>query len=803
MNRQLHDLTKRLKRYLRDDLHFRSKAASVDNKMVLFESFDGSSQSCHPLAIFEYMLNAPEYANFKFIWSYRGSEPTGYTWDKYKQKRNIIWANHGSLAYFYYLSKSKYLVSNSTFPHQFTKKENQIYLNTWHGIPLKKMGYDIPLGIPSTRNVIRNLVASDYILSASSLMTEKIWDRAFKLRGIYGGKIIEAGSPRMDAQISNQTDVKLLRKNLGIDHTDHREIVLFAPTWRGTSPSDIIDSSQQLAKDCAELIQGLNPREYIVLLKVHQLALRKIDQATLANIGIIDNSIPTNQILPAVDQLITDESSIVFDFLIENRPIHFYFPDSALDGRGMYVLKSELPGTVSSTIADTIAHIANPVGTEDLKNLRKAWTTKYLPLEDGNATKRVVDAVFQDENEHLRDTPIETDASHKKILLHVGSLIPNGISTAAVNFANQLAADGHDVSILYPYSKKEHQLSKVYEFSDLIRHFPRVGSIALPLTSRRAYRRYLSEGGRTAKNVNMSTIREIFKHEWVRCFGDSTFDTIIAFDGYSVFWAELLLAANSNSKYIWMHNDLMQDAKRTINGKMPHYKNLSSLFSLYNSFDKIVSVSPELTEINRAKMSAHAPREKFVTVQNFIDQDEVLRLSEEYRNFVPPKTGKNFVTVGRLSPEKNQSRMIRAMKIVTEIHPDSNLYIIGDGPLYSNLEALISSLSLKDNVHLLGYHRNPHALVKKCDYFAFSSKYEGQGLAVIEAMVLGKPVVTTRYNVVDSVVGPEDGIITENTDESLAEGMLKMILSGGFLPNFSPTKHNDIARSETRNLIRP
>src|SRR5690606_4111968 len=106
----------------------------------------------------------------------------------------------------------------------------------------------------------------------------------------------------------------------GISAEDHREIVLFAPTWRGTSPSSITDSSQSLANDYQLLVDNLDSDRYVVLLKVHQLALRGIKKSSLSKIRLIDNSIPTNRLLPIVDHLVTDESSIAFDFLVHDRP---------------------------------------------------------------------------------------------------------------------------------------------------------------------------------------------------------------------------------------------------------------------------------------------------------------------------------------------------------------------------------------------------------------------------------------------------------------------------------------------------
>lgn len=802
MQNRIKRIKKRANRYLKDDFNYRSNNSNLHTRTVFLESFDGTSQTCHPLAIFEYLIEHPDYKKFRFIWSHKNAKPQGYTWEKYSKYRNVTWVKHGSFKYYRALARAKYLISNSTFPHQFTKNPNQVYLNTWHGIPLKNMGYDIPLGIPSTRNVIRNLMSADFALSHNQFMTEKIWGSAFKLDGIFQGKVLESGSPRLDAQFNRASgDTKNLEL-LGLEPDDTRKIVLYAPTWRGKSPSNIYESGPLLAEEYTLLSNSLDPDKYLVLLKIHQLALRSIDEASVSKMNIIDNSVPTNLILPEISHLVTDESSIMFDYLVHDKPIHFYFSEFALnDERGLYVEKNALPGTVNFDIPSVINSIIASETKDIHKKDRANWRSIYQPNEDGTSTERIVEAVFKNDLSKIQKVNSFLNTDRKKILIHVGSLIANGITTAAINIANHLVAEGHDVSIFYPYSKNENQVAKVYGFAPEIRHFPRVGTIALPLSSRREYRRYLSNGGRRAKNVKITNMQSIFAREWTRCFGHADFDTIIAFDGYSVFWAELLLASTAKNKYIWMHNDLMQDSKRTINGEMPHFKNLSSLFTLYDAFDKIVSVSPKLTEINKVKMSEFADSSKFITVQNFIDFEEVLRESKEYRDFVPATPGRSFVSVGRLSPEKNQARMIRALKIVVSKFPDTQLYILGDGPLLSSLDALIATLGLKSNVHLLGYHRNPHSIVTKCDYFLFSSLYEGQGLAVIEAMVLGKPVVTTRYNVVESVVGPNDGIITENTDESLAAGMIAMLENGYPQPDFHPEKHNKAATKELRQLM--
>lgn len=800
--------TKNVRRYLKDHYYYSINEFKVDSNKTLFESFDGYSQTCNPLAIYKYLLENESFSNLRFIWSYRTVKPEH---DIFANSR-VRFVKHGSIEYFYHLSTSRYLVTNSTFPHQFTKKSSQIYLNTWHGVPLKKMGCDIPAGIPQTRNVIRNLLAADFILSSSPWMTETIWKQAFRLKDVYTGTILETGSPRTDQQqLVSLAERQIILDELGIDRADaNKTFVLYAPTWAGSSPSDIEDNVDLLNAQFSILCDLLPADEYIVLSKFHQLSLRK--QSGGRSRRHVEASYSTNRLLSVVDHLITDQSSLMFDFLIEDRPIHFFVaPGTSQDiSRGIYCDRSELPGprhesmqqVVGQIIASSDPESETSPGIKSYELSRRKWRETHIPHDDGQATKRVVEAVFgKSLRAELPDPVNRPSSARSSVLIHVGSLIPNGITTAAKAIVTELIDLGYDVSVFYPYSNDPDKIEQALSFDSRVRHIPRVGNIAVPLHRRRAYRRFLSDGGLRARNINATAIRDIFKREWTRCFGDARFDYSIAFDGYSVFWAELLLAGESENRLIWLHNDLKRDADRTISGAKPHHANLTSLFSLYSSFDKLISVSNDLNLINKNKLTNFAEPEKFVSVRNFISHEHVRNQSKEPLEVILPEGGPRFVTVGRLSPEKNQARMVRAMKLVVQSKTNAQLFIVGGGPLMADLRSLIRALGLENNVHLLGFYTNPHVIVAKCDYFVFSSLYEGQGLAVIEAMVLGKPIVSTRYNVVDSVIGQGDGFVTDSTDEALAAGMLELINSGHPGPSFDPIVHNQVASRELKQVL--
>ena len=136
-----------------------------------------------------------------------------------------------------------------------------------------------------------------------------------------------------------------------------------------------------------------------------------------------------------------------------------------------------------------------------------------------------------------------------------------------------------------------------------------------------------------------------------------------------------------------------------------------------------------------------------------------------------------FVNVGRLSPEKNQTRLIRAFASVHAENPKTRLLIVGSGPLAGDLEALVASLGLTGSVFLTGMQRNPHAIMAKADCFVLSSDYEGQPMVILEALVLGLPIVTVEFASAKNALPEGSGLVVPQTEEGVADG-LRAFLAG-------------------------
>ncbi len=856
VTQQVGRTAKRLRKAARYERIAWSRSAPIVQGQVLYESFFGNGMLDNPEAIFTTLLAAPDMHHLSHVWVLNDMEANRHAVERYRDHPRVRFVTYGSARYFEALARSQYLVNNSTFPPEFGKREGQTYVNTWHGTPLKAMGYDIPGGGPATRNIVRNFVSADFLLSANDFMTETIYESAYKLRGIYRGRVVQEGWPRVDRQFMTEQQRTALRQELvsrGVALDPGQQVVLYAPTWRGDFQSPVNDMVQ-LSNRVRLLNQKVGSR-YRVLLKVHQRVYDfAVAQPQLREL-LVPNDIPTNAALGLTDVLLTDYSSIFFDFLATGRPVLFYLPDEAnyTETRGLYLPPDELPGPVSHDIADVAAQLMS-VGSggdgDPLVTHRDVYArtrAAFASREDGSASRRVVDVIFRGRTEGY-DVRDDFSDGRTSILIYLGGLRTNGITQSLLNLLDNIDHRRFDVSACYAHSSNEDFRRNEDAINPNVRLFPRVGGINGSKLFWFGRRAMLTTGMDAGPSVQRGAQERLFQDEWVRCFGDSTFDHIVDFSGYNPFWDYVLLQGEAKTRSVWLHNDVLADSQREIAGRRPHERNLRSVFTTYHRFDYLVSVSAALSEINRAKLSEYAAPEKFVAASNTINSERILRMAygitgnppllsdpkdrgpaqhpderaphagasqavldlddlpgaietlmqrhplatimEEVNRkdtilrLVPPAPGvTTFVTAGRLSPEKDHARLIRAFDLVHRDNPNTRLLIMGAGPLRQDLERLVVDLGLVTAVTLPGRMANPYAVMANSDCFVLSSNYEGQPMVLLEAMVLGLPIVTTDFASVRGTLPSGYGRVVPRTVEGLAEGM-RAYLAGevGALP---------------------
>ncbi|CAM5349019.1 CDP-glycerol glycerophosphotransferase family protein [Leifsonia shinshuensis] len=797
MRLSLKRLPSRVKRAARFEIHAHWRRQPIVLGSVLYESFSGNGMLDNPEAVFRELLAAPDLTHLTHIWALSDLHTYRAAVEEFADDPRVSFVRYGSAAYYRALATSQYLVNNATFPYDFSKRQGQVYLNTWHGTPLKRMGYDIDGGALATANIVRNFVQADYLLSANEFMTDQMYRTAYKLDGLYRGTIVEEGYPRLDRQFLDDAGRDEVRSRLaasGIPLGD-RKIVLYAPTWKGQvfgRPEDDLDA---LLAHIAQVEERIDTSRYAVLVKTHQsvhaLAAGRPELARM----LVPNEIPTNLVLGATDILVTDYSSIFFDFLRTGRPILFFTPDLAdyAGTRGLYFEPDEWPGPVlmsARELGDALAAVAadDDRVPAEARERYLAMQRRFTAYEDGSAASRVVDIVFRGAREGYRLRTGLDDDGREKILLYVGGMRPNGITTSALNLLNNLDHERFDVSAFFAQSTVPAIIGKQQQIHPAVRQFPRVGG--MNGAKLRHLARHLDfRRGRTAQHAETEAQNRLWDDEWYRCFGDSRFDYVVDFSGYGPFWAILLLHSPDAQRAIWLHNDLASDAHREVNGEKKMLHSLTQLFTLYAQYDHLVSVSPTLSDVNRASLAEFAPPQKFLSALNTVDAEHILEnaqgdlreltFDEETGSvpdwaealLAPAGDVTTFVNVGRLSPEKNQERLIRAFAQVHAENPKTRLVLVGSGPLEDHLAAVVTELGLQGSVYLTGMQRNPHAIMAKADCFVLSSDYEGQPMVILEALVLGLPIVTVEFASAKNALPAGSGLVVPQSVDGVADGM--------------------------------
>ncbi|WP_037868347.1 bifunctional glycosyltransferase/CDP-glycerol:glycerophosphate glycerophosphotransferase [Streptomyces sp. NRRL S-813] len=388
-------------RALRRDLNSGTRKLQVYERMltrlpvrkgtVVFESHLGKQYSDSPRAIYEELRRRG--APITPIWSYAGERPEGFPKDAELVRR---W----SWGYLKALAQAEYWIDNQGFPLRLTKRPETTYIQTWHGSALKRMGFDEPglrmLSEPEQRSYQQALDRFDHFVVRSEHDVRTL-ARAYR---IPEHKLLRTGYPRNDALVrarqgaASNPEAQRLAERLGID--PGRRVLLYAPTFRAGSdgrvkdfefPFDVEDFAARFGDDCTLLVRA----HYLNRLTLPpSVAGRVIDVSTEPDI---------TPLMLLADALITDYSSVMFDYALLQRPIVFYVHDweeYAQDTRGTYFdLLSEAPGPVPRT-AEELFDVLGDLGTVGAAHEArlKEFVDKYGEYDRGDAAAQIVDRFF-------------------------------------------------------------------------------------------------------------------------------------------------------------------------------------------------------------------------------------------------------------------------------------------------------------------------------------------------------------------------------------------------------------------------
>lgn len=298
----------------------------------------------------------------------------------------------GSLGHLAWLGRAQYIVSNGGMPIYWRKKPGQFYLQTWHASPLKKMAYDIerPQWADARRylrHFSRDIGSWDLLLSQSSFASD-VLSRAFR----YEGEILSSGYPRNDVLFSSDADRVRAQTRRALGLADDVRAVLFAPTWRDSFTFD-------LELDLETFADELGPGT-VFLLRAHNHVAQTVAPQAHPRVLNVSGIPDPRELLLAADVMISDYSSIIFDFAITRKPILLFAHDIEHyrdELRGLCIdLEREAPGPVLRTsveLLDALGRLDNGVAASH-RAAQEHFVKRYAEFDDGHAAARTVEAVF-------------------------------------------------------------------------------------------------------------------------------------------------------------------------------------------------------------------------------------------------------------------------------------------------------------------------------------------------------------------------------------------------------------------------
>ncbi|MEZ0065371.1 CDP-glycerol glycerophosphotransferase [Streptacidiphilus sp. MAP12-20] len=375
------------RRQLREEIYPAALAQPI-LPQVLYDVFEGKDYSDSPKAIHQEMLRRRD--DLEHLWvvrDHRAVTPPG--------TRAVVL---DSAEWYEAYARSRYIVGNTHFPRWISKRPGQTIVQTWHGTPLKRIGFDFDNDWFADTDYLEALEREGRqwrLLLSPNRFSTPIFERAFH----YEGEILESGYPRNDILLAEDRELlaRRVREQLGVP--EGKKVVLYAPTWREDRVRHAGGHQLDLQLDL-ELLERELGDDHVVLVRPHAHVVDQVHGAGNGFAWDVGSYPDIAELYLVADVLITDYSSVMFDYAVTGRPILFFtydlehYRDSL---RGFYFdFEQQAPGPLlgtSAEIVDALRNIDHVV--KDSAPAYEAFRTTYCDLDDGHATRRVVDRMLE------------------------------------------------------------------------------------------------------------------------------------------------------------------------------------------------------------------------------------------------------------------------------------------------------------------------------------------------------------------------------------------------------------------------
>ena len=353
---------------------------------IVYQSF-GGRYSDNPRALYEALTRGGD-AGIEHVWlaepAHLAAFPPGAQTVEYGSPEGVA-----------LLESADALVANTHTEFEWTKPSGLVYLQTWHGTPLKRIHWDV-LWAPEGRleRLQRDVDRWDILVSPNHASSEF-------LRGAFHfeGDVVETGYPRNDILSAPERDEVRARVRAELGIADGVKAVLYAPTWRDDVVFSDDDGDIALHLDVEELATQLGG-DHCLLLRLHYMLTGRMRAVEHPSVRDVSWYTDIRDLYLAADVLVTDYSSVMFDFAVTGKPILFYVYDLAHyrdELRGFYFdFVPDAPGPLLETTPDLIDAMRDLAAlTRTYEDPYARFQARFCHLEDGHASDRVIERLFR------------------------------------------------------------------------------------------------------------------------------------------------------------------------------------------------------------------------------------------------------------------------------------------------------------------------------------------------------------------------------------------------------------------------
>lgn len=496
---------------------------SVREKDILFESKHGEDLAGNIFNMI-YECKREKYRNFNIYLALKKE-----LYEVYEEQLNSYGINYvkfieiQSEEYLKALASAKYLITDTSFPPYYIKKSEQVYLNTWHGTPLKAMGRIVQDREYGLGNVQRNFYIADYLLYQNEF-SEQVFFNDYMLEEAFGGKVLLSGYPRNSSFFRKERRDQI-RKECFLTE---KEVIVYMPTWRGLLHKK--QNKEQVDKIfgyLAYLDRKLKPNQ-VLYVKLHPFVKNGINYKELLNVREFPASYETYDFLNASDMLITDYSSIMFDYAVSGKKIILFTYDREeyLGDRGIYIGLDEM----DLPKVDTVKELLKEINTKDYGYPK--FFERFCSLDSADCARNVCDTMFLGEDTGLRT--VDYSASQTtNTLLYIRGLRDSKENMQLIEDLNGLKNSKSHIylnfkaSALKKYSRNLSLLNK------------NIGYIPLSAGRDNTFMEYaafaLTFRFGIVNKFTKNKLKTLAERENLKTYGNIKFDTVINYSGMDLF----------------------------------------------------------------------------------------------------------------------------------------------------------------------------------------------------------------------------------------------------------------------------